>query len=310
MISAALTAFLTGITEPIEFAFLFVAPVLYAVHAVLAGARLLPVHRARHQARLHLLSRADRLHRALSEVAPRSVAARPRADLGRRLLRRLLLRHSPLQSAHAGTRSSKTKPTTRCARSPATASPCNSCAPSAADPISSSLDACITRLRIKLADVAKASTEKLKALGAAGVVVVGDGVQAIFGTQSENLKTDMQEYLKTAGPEADEIEAASPARASAPAGVQTAVRDPDAARKASAYIAAARWQGEHRPGGSLRRDSRSDSSCATKPRFARPRSKSEGIAAVVKLDQGKTLHLLAGLNADQYAAEMRGQLAG
>src|SRR3954470_23931838 len=37
MISAALTAFLTGITEPIEFAFLFVAPVLYALHAVLAG---------------------------------------------------------------------------------------------------------------------------------------------------------------------------------------------------------------------------------------------------------------------------------
>jgi len=37
MISAALTSFLTGITEPIEFAFLFVAPVLYAVHAVLAA---------------------------------------------------------------------------------------------------------------------------------------------------------------------------------------------------------------------------------------------------------------------------------
>ena len=37
MISAALTAFLTGITEPIEFAFLFVAPVLYVIHALLAG---------------------------------------------------------------------------------------------------------------------------------------------------------------------------------------------------------------------------------------------------------------------------------
>src|SRR5947209_3302993 len=37
MISAALTAFLTGITEPIEFAFLFVAPILYAIHALLAG---------------------------------------------------------------------------------------------------------------------------------------------------------------------------------------------------------------------------------------------------------------------------------
>ena len=38
MISAALTSFLTGITEPIEFSFLFVAPLLYAVHAVLAAA--------------------------------------------------------------------------------------------------------------------------------------------------------------------------------------------------------------------------------------------------------------------------------
>ncbi|KOO11976.1 PTS glucose transporter subunit IIBC, partial [Vibrio xuii] len=37
MASAALTSFLTGITEPIEFSFLFIAPVLYAIHAVMAG---------------------------------------------------------------------------------------------------------------------------------------------------------------------------------------------------------------------------------------------------------------------------------
>ncbi|MFI6518804.1 PTS transporter subunit EIIC [Spirillospora sp. NPDC050679] len=37
MISAALTAFVTGVTEPIEFAFMFVAPVLYGVHVVLTG---------------------------------------------------------------------------------------------------------------------------------------------------------------------------------------------------------------------------------------------------------------------------------
>lgn len=36
--------------------------------------------------------------------------------------------------------------------------------------------------------------------------------------------------------------------------------------------------------------------------------KNQGISAVVKLD-GQTLHLLAGLNADQYAAEMRAQIA-
>ncbi|MET8827447.1 PTS transporter subunit EIIC [Streptomyces sp. NPDC004610] len=37
MLSVALTSFVTGITEPIEYSFLFVAPVLYAVHAVLTG---------------------------------------------------------------------------------------------------------------------------------------------------------------------------------------------------------------------------------------------------------------------------------
>lgn len=40
MISAALTAFLTGITEPIEFAFVFVAPVLFVAHIVLTGVSL------------------------------------------------------------------------------------------------------------------------------------------------------------------------------------------------------------------------------------------------------------------------------
>ena len=37
MISLALTAFITGVTEPIEFSFMFIAPVLYAIHAVLTG---------------------------------------------------------------------------------------------------------------------------------------------------------------------------------------------------------------------------------------------------------------------------------
>ena len=73
--------------------------------------------------------------------------------------------------------------------------------------------------------------------GAAGVVVVGDGMQAIFGTRSENLKTDMQDYLKTAGPEADEIEEPSPVHAPPAAGVISKLRDPDAARAFTAFLA-------------------------------------------------------------------------
>ena len=58
------------------------------------------------------------------------------------------------------------------------------------------LDACITRLRVGVADVSQVDQEKLKRLGAAGVVVAGSGIQAIFGTKSDNLKSDMDEYIR------------------------------------------------------------------------------------------------------------------
>ena len=109
MISAALTAFLTGITEPIEFAFLFVAPVLYAIHALLAGvAYFLCIA-------LGIKHGFTFSHGLIDYVVlfPKSHDAlwllRHRADLGGRLLRRLQLRDSPLQPADAGTRSGETK---------------------------------------------------------------------------------------------------------------------------------------------------------------------------------------------------------
>jgi phosphotransferase system glucose/maltose/N-acetylglucosamine-specific IIC component len=44
MASAALTSFLTGITEPLEFSFLFVAPVLFGIHAIFAGLSFMTMH--------------------------------------------------------------------------------------------------------------------------------------------------------------------------------------------------------------------------------------------------------------------------
>ena len=43
------------------------------------------------------------------------------------------------------------------------------------------LDACITRLRVGVKDINRADQSKLKALGAAGVLLVGNNMQAIFG---------------------------------------------------------------------------------------------------------------------------------
>jgi PTS system glucose-specific IIC component len=307
MVSAALTAFLTGITEPIEFAFLFLAPVLYGVHALLAGLAYFSC------VALGIKHGFTFSHGLIDYVVlfPKSHGALWLLVLGPLWAAvyygvfSFAIRHFNLLTPgrEVETETQKVAGST------------------AGDNFALqlvrafggrsnivSLDACITRLRIQLADVTKASPERLKALGAAGVVVVGDGVQAIFGTQSENLKTDMHEYLRSAGPEADEVEAPSPVRTPVPAGLAPPVRDPDAARKASAYIAAL---------GGKANIVRVDACAETRLRLVvrdqtqvrEAQLESEGIAAVMMLDNGKALHLLVGLNADQYAAEMRGQLA-
>jgi PTS system glucose-specific IIC component len=315
MISAALTAFLTGITEPIEFAFLFVAPVLYVVHALLAGVAyfLCIVLGIKHgftfsHGLIDYVVLFPKSHNALWLLVLGPIWAGVYYGVFSIAIRRFNLMtpgREPAadedftQTAHSASSDNFSLQLVRAfgGRSNIV-----------------SLDACITRLRVTLKDVTRASVERLKALGAAGVVMVGDGVQAIFGTQSENLKTEMQEYLKTAGPEADQVEEASPVKAPPPAGLKPPpLRDPDAARKADVYIAAL---------GGKSNIVRVDACAETRLRLVvrdparvrEPALRAAGVAAVVALNgaraqDGHTLHLLAGLNADQYAAEMRGQLA-
>jgi PTS system glucose-specific IIC component len=319
MISAALTAFLTGITEPIEFAFLFVAPLLYVIHALLAGVAyfICVALGIKHgftfsHGLIDYIVLFPKSHRALWLLVIGPIWAGVYYAVFVAAIRRfnLMTPGREIESEETKAAGGRSAAGDNFALQLVRAFGGRSNI--------ASLDACITRLRVKLRDVSKASAERLKALGAAGVVVVGDGVQAIFGTQSENLKTEMQEYLKTAGPEADQVEEPSPVKgpvAASPAGLKPPpLRDPDAARRANAYIAAL---------GGKANIVRVDACAETRLRLvvrdaAQVRDaalKAEGIAAVIKLKgggaavHGETLHLLAGLNADQYAAEMRGQLA-
>ncbi|MDT5325521.1 MAG: N-acetylglucosamine system or component, partial [Mycobacterium sp.] len=57
------------------------------------------------------------------------------------------------------------------------------------------VDACITRLRMEVADTGRVDQARLKSLGAAGVIEVGNNVQAVFGTQAEALKNDIIDIL-------------------------------------------------------------------------------------------------------------------
>jgi len=304
MISAALTAFLTGITEPIEFTFMFLAPVLYFIHAILAGAAygtciLLGIKHG--MTFSHGLIDFVVLYPKSHHAAWLFVLGPVWAALYYGVFRFAITRFD-------------LKTPGREIERPAAAEAKNAAAESFALQIVralggrgniAALDACITRLRVKLLDVSKANPEKLQALGAAGVVTVGDGLQVIFGTRAENLKTDIQEYLKIAGPEADELEAPSPVKAPPPAGSK--LRDPDAARKAAAIIGAL---------GGRENIERVDACAETRLRAVlrdsapldESAAQTAGITGLVKLP-GNVVHLIAGSNADQYAAEMRGQLA-
>jgi PTS system glucose-specific IIC component len=102
------------------------------------------------------------------------------------------------------------------------------------------LDACITRLRVDLKEVGRASPERLKALGASGVLSVGTGLQAVFGPQSENLKSDMDAAIKRNLPGLDESFAGG-AKLAAPSAPSSAVDKPAKASDAEAKKLAQGW---------------------------------------------------------------------
>lgn len=58
-----------------------------------------------------------------------------------------------------------------------------------------SFDACLTRLRVEVKNLALVNIDKLHKAGAIGVVTVGHEVQAIFGTRSDNLRKDLENWF-------------------------------------------------------------------------------------------------------------------
>ncbi len=306
MVSAALTAFLTGITEPIEFAFLFLAPVLYFIHAILAGVAYgtCIVLGVKHgmtfsHGLIDFVVLFPKSHNAAWLFVLGPIWAAVYYGIFRFAIAKFDL-----------------KTPGREIETPTIADAKNAVAENFALQIVrglggrnniASLDACITRLRVKLHDVSKVNAAKLKALGAAGVLTVGDSVQAIFGTRAENYKTDIQEYLKVAGPEADQLEEPSPIKAAPASAIANNLRDPDAVRKIASVITAL---------GGRRNIGQVDACSETRLRIVVTDSaqvsekeiRASGITGSVKLP-GNVVHLLAGLHADQYAAEMREQLA-
>jgi PTS system N-acetylglucosamine-specific IIC component len=214
--AAAITAFLTGVTEPLEFAFMFVAFPLYLVHAVLTGlslaiAYLLDIH-------LGFSFSAGLIDLLLYGTAPAAHNVWLLLVMGAvffvvyYLLFRLAIKwwnmrtpgREPDEEFEAEQAANLTdEGAGGGSGGVATAVRANTKAEQLIAAFGGrenlvNVDACITRLRMEVADKGQVNKARLKALGAAGVIEVGNNVQAIFGTQAERLKGEINDAL--AGP--------------------------------------------------------------------------------------------------------------
>lgn len=192
MISAALTAFLTGITEPIEFSFILVAPILYIIHAILAGLSF-PLCIL-----LNMRAGTSFSHGFIDFIVlsghSNKIFLFPIIGIFYGLLYYVIF-YFLITTFDLKTPGREENKKNILFKNNTELAPYIIKALGGKNNIKN-LDACITRLRITVVEISKINQDSLKNLGAAGVFVAGSGVQAVFGTRSENIKTAMDKYIK------------------------------------------------------------------------------------------------------------------
>lgn len=194
LFSGALTSFLTGITEPVEFLFLFVAPVLFGIHCIFAGLSFMVMQIL--NVKVGLTFSGGLIDFILFGVIPNRTKWWWVIIVGgifsiiyyfgfRCLIRRFDLKTPGRETeevdinidisdeniayeildAFGGARNIKY------------------------------LDSCITRLRVTVKKFSLVNKEKLKQLGAADLMIIGNNIQAVFGPQSDILKEQIKDII-------------------------------------------------------------------------------------------------------------------
>ena len=217
LLSAALTCMLTGITEPIEFSFLFVAPALFAVQVVLAGAAYMIAHMLNIAVGLTFSGGLldffifgilqGEAKTSWMYVIPVGIVY---FFLYYFIFRWMIL-HFGFKTPGREDDDEETKLYTKAdykAREGAGGAAGGEAgfdAKSAAIAKGlgskrniTSVDCCATRLRCSVADSSLVNEKLLKATGAVGVIVKGTGVQVIYGPQVAVIKSNLETYLETA----------------------------------------------------------------------------------------------------------------
>lgn len=201
-LSAGLAVFLTGVTEPIEFMFMFAAPVLYVVYAVMTGLAFAIVDII--NIRVHSFGFIELVTRT-----PMIVKAGLWLDLVNFVIACLVFFGLNYGVANfmikkfnfptPGRNGNYIEEDASAASNSAVKK--DSIAPALIELLGGSgniedVDACMTRLRVTVKDPARVAGEKeWKSNGALGLIVKDKGVQAIYGPKADVLKSDIQDIL-------------------------------------------------------------------------------------------------------------------
>lgn len=211
LLSAALTAMLTGITEPIEFTFLFVAPVLYVIHSIFAGAAYMLMHMLnvgvgmtfsgglidltlfgilQGNAKTHWINIVwvgliyfavyyflfTYLIKKFDFKTPgrddeEEVKLYTRADVNAK------------KEGQAGSQDDQVSAMILKGLG--------------GEENLSDLDCCATRLRVTVKDASKVNESLLKSSGAAGVIIKGNGIQVIYGPRVTVIKSNLEDFISS-----------------------------------------------------------------------------------------------------------------
>ena len=205
--SGALTSFLTGITEPLEFSFLFLSPILFLIHAVLDGfsfvlMTFLEVH-------IGYTFSGGAIDFFLFGILPGQESWWIAILLGLvfaavyYFLFRFMISKFNLMTPGREKGDEEESETS--------AGNASDLASDILEALGgqeniSTLDACITRLRVSVNEVSVVDKKELQKLGAAGVLEVGNNIQAIFGPRSEIIKGQIQDVISGKRPRAEAVE--------------------------------------------------------------------------------------------------------
>lgn len=247
LLSAALACMFTGITEPLEFSFLFVAPALFVVQVILAGSAYMIAHML--NIAVGLTFSGGFLDLFLFGILQgnektswlRIIPVGIIYFILYYVIFTFMIKKFDFKTPGREDEDEETKLYTKADVNAKNAANATASGSASADLVSETItrglggkanitgvDCCATRLRLTVADSSKVNEALIKSTGSRGIIIKGQGVQIIYGPQVTVIKAKLETYLETAP---DTFEEENVAETASAASVTETAENADSAEK-------------------------------------------------------------------------------